>query len=217
MNAAAEPRSESSRLATQLREAILDGDRPPGSKLIERDLAAEFGVSRVPVRDALKILEAEGLVELRPRTWAIVREFSEADLDDLDEVRAVLEPLAFRLAAQRHRRAGLERLRKALDAERTGARRADAVGSWRAAADFHEIVIDLSDNRLLANFMQSIRGRLRWALSQHDDLEHITNEHIELFEAIRDRRADLAEELARKHVKSGLQQRTEFSAEAKAH
>lgn len=211
MNGAGETLSESSRLASHLRDEILDGVRSPGSRLIERDLAADFGVSRVPVRDALKVLEAEGLVELRPRTWAIVREFTEADLDDLDEVRAVLEPLAFRLAAQRHRRGGLERLQRTLDAELDGARREDRVLARRAAADFHEVVIELSDNRLLADFMQSIRGRLRWSLAQHDDLEHMAHEHAELFEAIRDRRADRAEELARAHLKSGLEQRNAYA------
>ena len=118
MTRADERELESSRVATWVRDAILDGSRDPGSKLIERDLAAEFGVSRVPVRDALKVLDGEGLVELRPRTWAIVREFTAADLADLDEVRQVLEPMVFRLAAEHHRRDGLDQLRVALENER---------------------------------------------------------------------------------------------------
>ncbi|WP_292701922.1 GntR family transcriptional regulator, partial [Microbacterium sp. 69-10] len=72
MSRAEERELESTRVTAWLRDAIIIGERAPGSKLIERDLAAEIGVSRVPVRDALKVLEAEGLVELRPRTWAIV-------------------------------------------------------------------------------------------------------------------------------------------------
>lgn len=203
---------ESERVAAWLRDAILDGVREPGSKLIERDLAGEFGVSRVPVRDALKVLEAEGLVELRPRTWAIVREFTAADLADLDEVREVLEPMAFRLAAERHRRDGLDRLQLALREEQESAAESDSIVSRRAAADFHEIVVELADNRLLAALMQSIRSRLRWSLVQHDDLVHIADEHVALFEAIRDRDGDRASELAYAHVESSRRERLSHAA-----
>ena len=191
---------ESTRIAAWLRDAILDGVRAPGSRLIERDLASEFGVSRVPVRDALKVLVAEGLVELRPHTWAVVREFTEADLADLDEVRAVLEPLTFRLAAERRRQDGLGRLQESLEAEQSGARDGDGIGSRRAAADFHEIVTDLAENRLLSDMMKGIRSRLRWALSQHDDLQHISEEHVALFEAIRAGDGERAADLAAAHV-----------------
>lgn len=207
MSGADERELESSRVATWLRDAILDGAREPGSKLTERDLAAEFGVSRVPVRDALKILDGEGLVELRPRTWAIVREFTAADLADLDEVREVLEPMAFRLAAERHRREGLDQLSAVLDAEQESARRENSLMSRRAAADFHEVVVHLADNRLLGDLMGSIRSRLRWSLVQHDDLEHIADEHVALYEAIRDRDGDRASELARAHVESSRRER----------
>lgn len=207
MSRAVERELESSRVASWLRDAILDGVRAPGSRLIERDLAGEFGVSRVPVRDALKMLDAEGLVELRPRTWAVVREFTASDLADLDEVRQVLEPMAFRLAAQRHRRDGLERLERALREEQDGARDQDHILSRRAAADFHEIVVELADNRLLGELMNSIRSRLRWSLVQHDDLGHIADEHVALFEAIRDREAEHAARLAHAHVDSSRRER----------
>lgn len=207
MTGSGERQLASTKVASWLRDAILDGVRAPGGRLIERDLASEFGVSRVPVRDALKVLVAEGLVELRPHTWAVVREFTDADLADLDEVRAVLEPLAFRRAAERHGRDGLARLRRSLDAEVASARSGDGVGSRRAAADFHEIVTDLAENRLLSDMMKSIRSRLRWALSQHDDLQHISGEHAELFEAIRARDAVRAAELAVAHVESSRRAR----------
>lgn len=198
---------ESTRVADWLRDAILDGVREPGSRLIERDLAAEFGVSRVPVRDALKALEAEGLVILRPRTWAVVREFTAADMADLDEVRSVLEPLAFRLAAQRHRRDGLEALRRALEEEKSGALADDRITSRRAAADFHEVVTELAENRLLHDLMRSMRSKLRWGLSQHDDLAHVTDEHEALYEAIRDRDEERAGALALAHIDSSRRER----------
>ena len=216
MTRADERELESSRVATWVRDAILDGSRDPGSKLIERDLAAEFGVSRVPVRDALKVLDGEGLVELRPRTWAIVREFTAADLADLDEVRQVLEPMVFRLAAERHRRDGLDQLRVALENERESARVDNILVSRRAAADFHEIAVQLADNRLLGDLMGSIRSRLRWSLVQHDDLKHIADEHVALYEAVRDRDGDRASALAFDHVESSRRERLAHAVAVRA-
>ena len=215
MTSADEGLLESTRVADWLRDAILDGVRVPGSRLIERDLAADFGVSRVPVRDALKILEVEGLVTLRPRTWAIVREFTAADMTDLDEVRSVLEPLAFRLAAERHRRDGLDELRRALDDETISAAAGDPIASRRAAADFHEQVTVLTENRLLGDLMQGMRSKLRWGLSQHDDLAHVTEQHQALFRAISERDGDRAEELALAHIDSSRREREAHMRAAK--
>ncbi|TNM49544.1 GntR family transcriptional regulator [Nocardioides albidus] len=200
---------ESSRVAEWLRNQIIDGERAPGSKLVERDLAAEFGVSRVPVREALKALDAEGLVTLRPHTWAVVREFSAEDLAELDEVRSALEVLTFRLACQRRTPAGLARLRAALEAELAGARAGDRVASRRAAADFHEIVTDIAGNRLLSELSQTMRSRLRWLLGQHDDLLHVTEEHQVLYDAIAAGEIERIEALVLAHIESSHRQRLE--------
>ncbi|MGW1430801.1 GntR family transcriptional regulator [Streptomyces sp. NPDC002431] len=194
---------ESERVTRQLRDEIIDGVREPGSKLVERELAAELGVSRLPVREALKALVTEGLVTPRPRTWAVVREFTPADVDDLDEVRAALEALTFRLAAQRRTRAGLEKLRADLDAELGAAARGDAVAARRAAADFHETVTALADNELLNELQATLRSRMRWLLGQHDDLEGVAREHEDLYAAIADRDTETVVELAGRHLISG--------------
>ncbi|MGW1836023.1 GntR family transcriptional regulator [Streptomyces sp. BBFR2] len=191
---------ESERVTRQLRDEIIDGVRAPGSKLVERELAAELGVSRLPIRDALKALVTEGLVTPRPRTWAVVREFTPSDLADLEEVRSALETLAFRLAAQRRTRAGLARLRADLDAELTAARAGDAVRARRAAADFHETVISLADNELLNELERTLRSRMRWLLGQHDDLVAIAEEHEALYDAILARDADRVTELTARHL-----------------
>lgn len=203
----ADSRSEAIRVAGRIRTDILDGIRLPGSKLVERDLAEELGVSRVPVREALKTLVAEGLVTLRPRTWAIVREFSPSDIADFNEVREVFETLAFRLAAQRRSAEGLARLRAALDSELDAARAGDAVTARRAAADFHEVVTELSANHLVQEIGQLTRSRMRWLLSQHGDLLEIANQHAELYEAIARRDVSAVEELSRAHLRTSEQQR----------
>lgn len=193
---------EATRVAARIRDDILDGVRAPGSRLVERELADELGVSRVPVRDALKTLVTEGLVTLRPRTWAVVREFTTSDIADFNEVREAFEVLAFRLAAQRHSRDGLDRLKAALQAETRAAQDNDAVIARRAAADFHEIVTDLASNRLLGEIGQLTRSRMRWFMGQHDDLLEVARQHAELYEAIARRDVPGVERLAREHLSS---------------
>lgn len=194
---------ESDRVTRRLRDDILDGVRPPGSKLVEREVAAELGVSRLPVRDALKVLVTEGLVTPRPRTWAVVREFSPTDIADLDEVRSALETLTFRLAAQRHTRAGLDQLRADLDAELEAARGGDGVRARRAAADFHETVTSLAANELLNELERTLRSRLRWLLGRHQDLLGVAKEHEELYDAIASRDVSRVEELVLRHLETG--------------
>ncbi|MFD2467506.1 GntR family transcriptional regulator [Amycolatopsis silviterrae] len=142
--------SETERVVRRLRDEILDGARKPGSKLVERDLAADLGVSRVPVR-----------------------EFTASDIADLQEVRAALGVLTFKLAATRHSRAGLEQLRAALDEETSAAAAGDAVTARRAAADFHEAVTAMAGNELLDELELTLRSRMRWLLGQHEDLERV--------------------------------------------
>lgn len=191
---------ESARATRRLREEILDGKRAPGSRLVERELAAELGVSRIPVRDALRALAVEGLVTPRSRTWAVVREFTAADIADLQEVRAAFESLTFRLATQRRTRDGLQRLRAVLDAELGAARAGDALRARRAAADFHEVVASLAGNELLSELDRTFRSRMRWLLGQHDDLLGVAEQHEALYAALADQDVALVERLVSEHL-----------------
>jgi DNA-binding GntR family transcriptional regulator len=148
------------------------------------------------------VLVAEGLVTPRPRTWAVVREFTPTDIADLNEVREALEVMTFRLAAQRRDRAGLGQLRAKLDQELTAARAGDAVRARRAAADFHETVTSMAANELLSELEVTLRSRMRWLLGQHDDLLAMALEHEALYGAIEDRNVALVEELVVEHLES---------------
>ncbi|MDP5226241.1 MULTISPECIES: GntR family transcriptional regulator [Arthrobacter] len=191
---------ESFRVTRQIRDEILDGVRLPGSKLVERDLANELGVSRLPVREALRTLVAEGLVTPRPRTWAVVREFTASDVVDLNEVQASFEHLTFTLAAQRHNREGLKRLKDALDGEFLAAEAGDAVQARRSGADFHELVTSMAGNELLNELQGILSSRIRWLMGQHDDLVRVAEEHAALYEAIADRDVDRVDVLIRQHM-----------------
>lgn len=205
--------SESERVTRELRDEILDGLRSPGSRLVERDVAEELGVSRVPVRDALRALVTEGLVTARPRSWAIVREFTASDIADLNEVREVFEPLTFRLAAERRTRAGLQQLHAVVDAEFRFAQNGDAVRARRSAADFHEVVTALAANELLAELERPLRSRLRWLMSQHEDLLAVAEQHQALYAAIAERDLERVDRLAVEHLRAGQARAAAHGAE----
>lgn len=193
---------ESARVARVVREEIVDGTREPGSRLVERDLAAELGVSRIPVRDALRTLVAEGLVTPRPRSWAVVREFTPDDVAHLQEVRDATEPLLFALAAARRSAGQLAALDECWRSEDDAARRGDATAARRAGADFHERVLDAAGNPVLAEVHAVIASRVRWLLGRHTDLVAMADEHRGLLDAVRDGDEARATRLARAHLRT---------------
>ena len=125
-------------VSEQIRGRILDGTLKPGERLVEDRLSAELGVSRVPVREALRGLSAEGLVRLLPRRGATVVEVTPADVAELVEVRALLEGLNARLAAQRHDPEIIALLRETLERGNEAARTAAPEELARLNAEFHE-------------------------------------------------------------------------------
>ncbi|MDB5070744.1 MAG: transcriptional regulator GntR family [Candidatus Eremiobacteraeota bacterium] len=138
-----EPRSET--LVDALRESILTGRYAPGTRLVQEDLAEAFGVSRIPLREALRRLEGEGLVVISPNRGAIVRPLAPKDVVDLYDLRLALETLAIRRAAERY--ADLRESTKTLAAQ---ARRAIAARAMPTIfgldRDFHAELAAASDN-----------------------------------------------------------------------
>ena len=193
--------SDTARVTRRLREQILAELIAQGSKLVERDIAAELGVSRVPVREALKTLAAEGLVTPRPRSSAVVRAFTPVDVADLDEVRSALEVLTFRLASNRRTREGLARLRTVLDREVEASMAGDAARASIEAANFHETVTSIAGNDLLLEIDRMLRGRIRRRLVQQEaDAERSVREHEALYGAIASRDVAKASELILAHM-----------------
>ena len=208
---------EADRVAAVIREQIIDGTRPPGSKLVERDLAAELGTSRVPVREALSVLVVEGLVTPRPRTWAVVRTFDDDDVRDLLQVRSALETLAFRLAAERATAAQIEALGAVLEREEAAAAGGQAQQAHRAAGDFHALVSQMAGSPLLTEFSGVTASRMRWMLGQHSDLALIAAEHRGLLEAVAAGDGDRAGQLAARHLLTSAKALDDLRAGAQRH
>jgi len=137
------PRSEA--VVDALRDAILTGRYAPGTRLVEENLAAAFGVSRIPLREALRRLEAEGLVLSSPNRGATVRPLAPKDVVDLYDVRVALESLALDHAARRY--ADLRETTKARAAQaRTAIAKRDLPTLFRLDRDFHADMAAASDN-----------------------------------------------------------------------
>ena len=119
------------RLAATIRSRVLAGEIPTGSWLRQESLAAQFGVSRTPVREALRKLQATGLVQLEPNRGAVVRGLTEREIREAYEVRAELEGLAAELACERIREPELERLREAVELSATRRAGRSRAGSGR--------------------------------------------------------------------------------------
>ncbi|MFI6938309.1 GntR family transcriptional regulator [Streptomyces sp. NPDC050418] len=188
-----------------VRRRILDGELPPGARLVERDLAAELEVSRIPLREALRRLEADGLVLLVPHRGALVAPFTPADVRDLFDVRESLESLAARLAAERADSDGLARLAERLQSARSAIAAGDRGSIATANAGFHTDIVELADNPLLSNMMRPLEARTHWLFrltAQRDPAQQCA-EHEEMYEAIAAGDKERAAALAHAHVVDG--------------
>ncbi|WP_328459870.1 GntR family transcriptional regulator [Actinoplanes sp. NBC_00393] len=189
----------------ELRRRIVSTELAPGQRLVERDLAAELEVSRIPLREALRLLEADGLVVLVPHKGALVSPFTPADVRDLFDVRESLEALAARLTAERRDDAGLARLKGRLAAARAAAAAGDEDGVAAANAGFHADLVEMAANPLLSAMMRPLAARTHWLfrLTAQRDAAQQCAEHEELYAAISAGQASRAAELAHEHVASG--------------
>lgn len=190
-----------------LRLAILRGELPPGAQLVEVDLAARLGVSRGPVREALRRLELEGLVENQPRRGAFVVGMTERDVHEIYSLRIVLETFAIELAALQGTREGVEQLRHHIEQMREGLghKRSHAVAEHDMA--FHRQLIDMAAHRRLLAVWTLVAAPVHALLSVADtvytDMPTAVDQHELLVGAIERRDPRDASSLLRQHLLSG--------------
>lgn len=185
----------------QLRRRIIDGTLPPGAKLVERELAAQLGVSRVPIREAVRMLESEGFVQVVPRRGVVVKQLSRTDVEELFDVRESLEVLATRRAAEHAGPADLRRLAQHLKKARQALDNGKLDRFGEANEAFHDEIIALARNSLLAGLLEPLQGRLHWLFRQIEDPESLWQEHQRLYEAIASGDPDAASARALDHVR----------------
>jgi DNA-binding GntR family transcriptional regulator len=187
-----------------LREAIVDGRLEPGQRLKEEEVARELGISRTPVREALLVLQAEGLVDATPYRGATVRAHNAEDLDDLYALRALLEGHASRRAAMRITDEGIARLRESCDRFDAVAEADDLRELVKENMFFHNTILDAAGSVRLASMVRKVielplvyRSYIWYSGEQKRISGHY---HRQIVTALAARDAERAELIMKEHV-----------------
>ena len=183
-----------------LRTRIFEGHYAPGTRLVERDLAAEFSVSRLQVREALRMLRQEGLISDRGARGAEVSSLSPKDVEDLFDVRQSLEVLACRLAAKRATKDDLAYLKRLLDNAEAFLAKGSIMEAHRSNSEFHDAITGIADNNFLKSALEPLQGRMHWLFRHVSDLPELIREHRELYAAIASGDPDKAAAQSASHI-----------------
>ncbi|HWR45015.1 GntR family transcriptional regulator [Sporomusa sp.] len=196
-------------VAETLREAIVNGILKPGERLMEIQLAEELGVSRTPVREAIRKLELEGFVVMIPRRGTYVADLSIKDINEVFEIRTALDVLAAGLAVERITEDELEQLERLLVEIGELIEQDDADKLVESDSQFHDILYRASRNDRLVGIINNLREqftRFRSISIQYPGrMQKSVEEHRRLVEAIASRDTDLAQQLAREHMENSEQ------------
>ena len=189
-----------------LRDAILTGKLVPGERLMENQLADKLGVSRTPVREALRMLELENLVELVPRKGAQVLDMSEKDITNILEVRSALEGLATSLACKKMTKEDLQQLKNMeVDFEKAVADN-DVEHFVDIDEDFHDLIFAATENDKLINIFRNLRIQLyRYRMAQaknnETSMSTIVAHHRSIIRAIENHDSEEGASIAQGHIK----------------
>jgi DNA-binding GntR family transcriptional regulator len=186
-----------------LLQRIVEGSYPPGSRIVETRVAQELGISQGPVREALRDLEQLGCVVHEPYRGCSVRAFSADELLDAFPVRAALEALAARLAAERITEEELEELEEHLGRMRAAARRGDAHDQSQANASFHATIVRAARNSTLERQWRLLEPFSRTYLTVSRpgiDLVHLSDRHVPILDALRRREPEAAADAMHDHL-----------------
>lgn len=187
-----------------LREAIIIGELRPGERLMEVQLAEKMGVSRTPVREAIRKLELEGLVDMIPRKGAHVAELSIKDIMDVLEVRASLDGLATSLAAERITDDELKELKHINGQFASYIEKENLNGSIKKDVEFHDIIYRASRNDKLISIINNLREQVQRFrviyLKEYNNSKNLIKEHNDIFEAVSSRSMENARNIAKTHI-----------------
>lgn len=171
-----------------LREAILSGELKPGHALKEADLAQQLGVSRAPIREALRILNSEGLVETIPYRGTTVRRLTKTDIEEIYSMRNLLETYAMEQVIQKCQPADLHRLRAIVDRMISAGDADDLLAVNALDRDFHDALIEMSGHSLLHAMWLMVAMKVRQVMAlvnrRNTDLTHIARMHLPLLDAM---------------------------------
>lgn len=198
-----------SQVFSRVRQDILCGRYSQGEELTEAGLGAELGVSRTPVREALRQLELEGLVELIPNKGAFVTGITPKDVMDIYQIRARLEGLCARWAAENITDKELDDMEETMHLSEFHAKKEHYDKVFELDGRFHELMYEASHSRILAHelsdFHQYVQRVRRMSIKNRVRSQYTNEEHLRIFEALKQHDADLAEKLAHEHILNSME------------
>ena len=187
-----------------LRQAILRGELKPGERLMEIQLANKLGVSRTPIREALRKLELEGLVNMVPRKGAEVADITEKSLRDVLEVRKALEELSVQLACEKITEEEIEELKRVAERFKDTLDDQDVTKIAEADVAFHDVIYTATDNQKLILLLNNLREQMyRYRveyLKKEEAYPQLISEHEELIDNISKRNKEEATRIMCEHI-----------------
>ncbi len=202
-----EPKLVVSQVADGLRELITSGRLKPGEKLKEFEISKSFGVSRAPVREAFRILELEGLLDLIPRKGAYIHKITDEDVKEIYQIREMVEGFAGYLATENMTDEDIAEVERLWLNMKSLTGSGDFENYLSASSDFHNKIILCAQNQRLVEIYHGIRATVKflrsYILSSGKRLDSSLSEHQQIVQAIKKRDKDLVEKISREHVRKG--------------
>ncbi len=201
------PRSMGDATYDSLKEAIVKGDIAPGQRLIESQLSTQMNVSRIPVREAIKKLEQDGLIERTDKRGFIVKDMSREEIEETLGLRALLESYAAYLATERMTKVLFKKLEDSIAAYRQSLEVGDTEKLMQHNTQFHEIIYKTAGSQKLYALINNFRDfiyRYRKPLLDNPDYARVSLvDHEEMLAAMREKDMEKVERLVRKHILRG--------------
>lgn len=187
-----------------LREAILKGELKPGERLMELQLASKLGVSRTPIREAIRMLELEGLAVTIPRKGAEVAKMTEKDMEDVLQIRKALDALAVQLACDKMTEQQLRMLKLAMKNFEESTRSKDVKKVAQADVEFHDVIYKAADNPKLMTLLNNLREQIyRYRVEYLKDesaYPNLITEHQQIYDALERKDKEAVVEAMSVHV-----------------
>jgi DNA-binding GntR family transcriptional regulator len=194
------------RVFDTIEESILKGAFEPGESLVESRICEELGVSRTPVREAIRQLELEGLVESVPNKGSVVVGITDKDVLDIFSIRILIEGLAARWAAKNIAKEQLSTLKEAIDLQEFYTNKSDMINLEKYDSVFHDIIYEASNSRqlelMLSNFHHMIKRARGLSFERENRADLVMVEHRAVYDAIASGNAVKAEKCMNAHIKN---------------
>lgn len=197
--------SISQQIYRKLKDRILDGDLPPGTHLLENKIADQAGISRGPVREALRQLEADGLVEVKANIGTFVHTLTIEEIIEIYTVRSLLEGYTAKLAAEKATRTGIEKLHRIMRAAQKSAGNGDLQETIKHDFDLHRQIWEMASHRIVYDLLHHLEWRVRMLIMLQaplfTQLVDSIQDHTLIIDAIAEGNGEMASALVQEHIK----------------